>query len=103
MRDFTYIVKSSPEFSDRIGTMKFQPDDRLWEIDVKDFFMSGEHPFLAATGAQALSPPWRSPFQKLVGFLLQHQYVSDDHNVKRVIAGSGMGLEMSGDMCDYVF
>ena len=65
--------------------------------------MTGEHPLLARTGAEAVSPPWRTPFKKLITFLLNHQFVTDGECVRKVIAGSGMGLEMSGDMCDYIF
>lgn len=65
--------------------------------------MTGEHPFIATTGSYVVSPPWQFHFRRLLAFLLKNQFVTDGVSTARVVTGSGMGLEMSGDLCDFIF
>ena len=96
-----HIVKSSVDFRKCIEQHVLGPTDMLWEIDIADLFMTGDHSHIASIGSNVLEPPWQSPFRALLLFLLKNQFVTDGFSHARVITGSGMGLEMSGDLCDF--
>ena len=71
-----------------------EPDDRILEIDIKDFHMEGAHDFLRNHTFEFIDNCLeRDAYREVLWWTLHHQYVheqsSDSHY--SVSKGSGMG------------
>ena len=87
-----------------ISTKCAKPDETLYRLDAKEFFMSGRHPELIEAGIANLPEGRRRDcLRKVLEFLLDNQYVKSGalpERLWKVEEGSGMGLAHSGDLCD---
>ncbi|CAK0828489.1 unnamed protein product [Prorocentrum cordatum] len=78
------------------------------KLDIKDFYMSGEHGLLINECARHIAEG-REHFRAMLSSIVRNQYVclSDDFDahpfVYRVLRGTGMGLCCSGEVSDLVF
>ena len=88
----------------RISEVKLSTGVTLVRLDIKDFFMDGDHGTLVRGVVNLFSPgPLREWVQDTLWFLLVSQLVRADGQVSRVTCGSGMGTVHSSSVADAVF
>ena len=78
-------------------------DAVFMKIDVKNYFMSGNHDVLVANASKSCRQKTRDVFQRLLELVLTAQWVtphSTDSRTFRVQCGSGMGMACSGEVSD---
>ena len=73
-----HIMNSVEEFHARIEELELDQDDRLITADVKDFFVVGDHWYLARMAASILEPKDRNLLEKVVLFFTPKP-VRDQH------------------------
>ena len=97
-----YIVFSTSEVLGRLRKLKFVPGDILATIDIEGFFMAAEHCVHVNSVA---CTPGVDFCKNSVEFLLGHQFAFDPLSkaLYQVIKGSGMGSQLSSDLCDFTF
>jgi len=83
-----------------VSNITLLPQDRLIKIDVSDFYMTGEHYDLSRWATAHIDETLKDPLNKLIFFVLGHQFVVLDKHIYRVKRGSGMGLSLSGEVSD---
>ena len=87
-----------------ISTKCAKPDETLYRLDAKEFFMSGRHPELIEAGIANLPEGRRRDcLRKVLEFLLDNQYVKSvalPERLWKVEEESGMGLAHSCCLCD---
>eukprot|EP00959_Pyramimonas_sp_CCMP1952_P144313 3021035-Pyramimonas_sp.AAC.1 len=78
--------------------------DRLVQLDVNEFIMSGDCDSLVDdVGSSLCSGPLQQVLSRALYFLLQHQYIFSSSlpgRLRKVMRGSGMGLARSGEVAD---
>ena len=75
-----HVLNSVEEFHERIGKLVLGPSDRLITADVKDFFVVGEHQYLAKMAASILNAKDRHLVDGVILFLLRSQVVQKHNN-----------------------
>jgi hypothetical protein len=106
LRDKRHLINSSDAVIQQVNGKTFSKNCRLYKIDLKDFFNSGSFDDIISFGTKGFTSSLRQVAQKVVKFLLVHQYVQSrylDDALFRVRVGTGMGLIHSGELADAVF
>ena len=106
IRGMKHLLKDSVDLSEQIKTLKISPGSKLVKIDIKDYFMSGDQSELPRLCQNHVIDYRQEIFGKVCKWILGHQYVElhgEDRNIYKVVKGSGMGLECSGDVNDLCF
>ena len=102
-----HILNSVEEFHSRIEGMELDQEDRLITADVTDFFVVGDHWYLARMAASILEPKDRNLIERVILFLLRNQFVTstlcESSGIFQVEEGSGIGFVASGEISDSVF
>ena len=102
-----HILQTVEEFHARKEELELDQDDRLITADVKDFFVVGDHWYLARMAASILEPRDWHLTEKAILFLLRNQLVTsklcESGGVFLVEQGSGIGFVASGEISDQVF
>ena len=72
-----YIVRDTREFVRRVSPKALPPTGRVVAVDLKDFYMSGEHHEIAqAIGfSDCFQGDLRSLMSEAIYFMLENQYV----------------------------
>ena len=100
----SHLLKDTRQFVKLMNTKCAKPDETLYRLDAKEFFMSGRHPELVDAGIASLPEGQRRDcLRRVLEFLLDNQYVKSralPGRLWKVEEGSGMGLAHSGDLCD---
>ena len=79
-------------------------DTILVKLDIKDFYVVGEHNTLATHVANLFTDPsLRSLVMDVTYFLLSNQYVRMGDELYQILVGAGIGLIHAGDVADAVF
>ena len=101
------MLNSVEEFHSRIEELELDQEDRLITADVKDFFVVGDHWYLAKMAASILEPKDRNLMERVILFLLRNQFVTstlcESGRIFQVEQGSGIGFVASGEISDSVF
>jgi len=101
-----HLLKDSGDFVAQITAPVFLPTDRVLKIDVKDFFMSGEHDVLVSC-VKKLFRDRDEAFHigELLEVILSAQFITYTGATQKyqVIHGSGQGRLSSGDISDAAF
>ena len=99
-----HLLKDTRQFVKLISTKCAKPDETLYRLDAKEFFMSGRHPELIEAGIANLPERRRRDcLRRVLEFLLDNQFDKSGalpERLWKVEEGSGMGLAHSGDLCD---
>jgi hypothetical protein len=97
-----HLCFSTQDVTSQIRNLQISEHDRLVTADIKDFFMEASHETLVT---QACSHPGASHLRNAIQFLLSEQYVhvGMTNRLYKVIKGSGMGTQISSDLCDLAF
>ena len=97
-----HLCFSTSDVISQIRNLQISEHDRLITADIVDFFMSPSHSDLVNN---ACSHPDARHLRDSIEFLLQEQYihVATSNTLYRVIKGSGMGTQISSDLCDLAF
>ena len=107
-----HMVKDSFAFRDAVHGIPLTQSTAMYQLDVKDFFLSGDCWDLAYDVASYFVdfPDLRILVGDVCAFLLEHQYVKLDRSSNKmdgiqlkVVKGSGMGLLHSGDVANLSF
>ena len=102
-----HILNSVEEFHSRIEELELDQEDRLITADVKDFFVVGDHWYLAKMAASTLEPKDRNLIERVILFLLRNQFVTstlcESGGIFQVEQGSGIGFVASGEVSDSFF
>ena len=102
-----HILNSAEEFHSRIEELELDQEDRLITADVKDFFVVGDHRYLARMAASILEPNDRNLIERLILFLLRNQFVTstlcESRGIFQVDQVSSIGFVASGEIGDSVF
>ena len=100
---YKFLLNKSKELVERLNRTYVAPGRVLIKIDVKDYFMSGDHGEpVDETAKNVVRDKERAAYRKLLSFFLRNQYVQVDKSDKiwRTVIGSGMGCICSGDVSD---
>ena len=101
-----HLFKDSRDLAEKLSKPKISENSKIYNIDIKDYFMSGAHSELPNLSDMYVTEDRRVAFKKAVDFILSNQFVELDVSdlfLYKVVAGSGMGLECSGDSSDVCF
>jgi len=101
----SHIVKNTNEVLKKIKTRKFSNNVTLVKADIKEFYMSGTHSFLASSVCKMVDGPLKELVGDVIYFLLYYQFLEDQGSGKlfQVEVGSGMGAPHSGSVSDLAF
>ena len=97
-------MPSNEKFVEWLKTQRALPDSKMYRVDLKHFFMSGDCMKLCDVASQIISDKslkWL--VTKVLEFLLSEQYICSDYLPNRwwkVVRGSGMGLRHSSAVAD---
>jgi hypothetical protein len=94
LRKVTHLLIGTDDFVDRVKNMVITPSTVLYRADLKHFFMSGSPVDLMKACDVLPDGPKKLLLQRVVLWLLSHQYVTSPHHPGRlweVVVGSGMG------------
>ena len=75
--------------------MELDQEDRLITADVKDFFVVGDHWYLARMAASILEPKERNLIERVILFLLRNQFVTCTQSVGIFQVEQGFGFSGS--------
>ena len=85
----------------------------MMKVDIKNFFMPGQHNHFVRTGGYAVDADddagldRRSAFREAIHFVLGSQFLSlegdDAEEVYQIIIGSGMGMLSSDELSNFLF
>ena len=106
LRKLPHLVVNSEQVVRRLQNMTVIPSARLIKIDIRDFFMEGDHLQLIEACSSSVESSWRAPFRSILRYILDTQYVkasSVPGRLFKVKRGAGMGLLCSGEVCDMTF
>ena len=102
-----HLVRDTGEVIRRLHGVRLEQGDLLLFADVDDFYMSGGFGDLADAAAFYESDAvMASAVSRSVLFLLDHQLVDLQQQagcVRKVVKGSGMGMNFSGELSDLAF
>ena len=102
LRKFNHLLLGTDDFVDRVKTMVITPNTVLYRADLKHFFMSGSPVDLTKACDVLPDGPRKLLLQRVVLWLLSHQYVTSPHHpgrLREVVVGSGMGLKQNFGGC----
>ena len=96
------MVNSSSALLEQLENVAAESGDILFRADVRQFFMTGSHDDLAMHAASFISDGLLRPkIRDALNYILKNQYVdSDGQDCKRVMSGSGMGMNISSEIAD---
>ena len=105
------LVKDSFAFKAAISALALPSGACLYQLDIKEFFLSGEAPTVATDVAGAFEPPLKPLLLEAIMFLLDNQFVAalphdttdPSHLYLRCVLGTGMGLQHSGHVANTAF
>ena len=103
LRKFNPLLLGTDDFVDRVKNMVIAPNTVLYRADLKHFFRSGSPVDLTKACDVLPDGPRKLLLQRVVLWLLSHQYVTSPHHPGRlweVVVGSGMGLKHSSAVAD---
>ena len=106
LRKLPHLLRDTDDLLCKLRRHKIPHHHRIIKIDIKDYFMSGEHDNLISNSSELIDPERRSCFKDLLRPILAHQYVRLDGDTDcayRVVTGSGMGMLCSGEVSDAAF
>ena len=101
-----HLLLNSFQVVQRLRTRYISSSARLIKIDIRDFFMEGEHAQFLEACSSAVPIEWKRCLRTLLAFILRTQYVRSPcfrDKLFQVKRGAGMGLLCSGDICDITF
>ena len=101
-----HLLLNSFQVVQRLRACSISPSARLVKIDIRDFFMEGEHAQFLEACSSAVPDEWKRCLRTLLAFILRTQYVRSPcirDKLFQVKRGAGMGLLCSGDICDITF
>ena len=101
-----HLLKRSADVVKQLQHCRVSPSAYLITIDIKDFFMDGNHAQITSACQELVEPSWRSSFLILVKFILDTQYLTSPcfpERMWKVNKGAGMGLQCSGELVDSTF
>lgn len=99
-----HLLKRSADAVKQLQHWRVSPSAFLITIDIKDFFLDGNHAQITSACQELVEPSWRSSF--LVKFILDAQYLTSPcfpERMWKVNKGAGMGLQCSGELVDSTF
>ena len=98
-----WLVKSTKELLDALSCVQCNDGAVLLKLDLKEFYLSGDHDLLINTAADQFAEPTAVLLSSALGAVLHHQTVHFDGSHWKVTKGSGMGAICSGSLSDLVF
>jgi hypothetical protein len=109
-----HVLRDSQHLLGQLRCLTFPANVVVVKFDIKDFFMSGKHEQLLAACRKYAPAGFEQEFAGLLEAILTNQYVTMHvevvpneppvyHEVRKVIVGSGMGLQCSGEVSDVCF
>ncbi len=94
------LCVDSAEVVKRLGEWQFVGDVVFCKLDIKDFYMSGEHDVLIGAVVPMVLPERRELLEAMLWCLLRNQFVKHGDITFQVMEGSGMGQIHSGTLSD---
>ena len=102
-----HLVRSTDELLQRLLSRKFPNDCQFAKLDIKDFYLMGDHRSIVSTVKPLFNQAYREELGDLLECILFHQYVGsahlEDNEVWQVKTGSGIGQSHSGELSDVYF
>ena len=110
LAQYQHLAKDTPHIKSILSRLSLPKGCWLVKGDVKDYFMSGSHQFLARAAANMMDDDNEAALMfDAVYYVLDKQYVTpQSHNdqidtLYKVREGAGMGLPCSGEIADCAF
>ncbi len=111
LRGADHLCFSSEEVATRLRGIATNPRSIFLKYDVKDFYLAGEHMFIAQEVAAELEDRRERAFVKqALELMLTNQFVaqgfdpnSAQHTLYQVMQSSGIGMRHAGSVADRVF
>ena len=109
LKRIRHLLRNSKHVRDQLANLRIPEGAKFIKVDIKDYYLSGEHAEFSRAATQCVDPEWQIRFQAVLTHLLDNQYIKDDtdkHGRTRsfkVILGAGMGIAYVGDLCDATF
>ena len=106
---YQHILRDSGHMLNQLKDIPIPHRARLIKVDVKEFFMSGDHPSLTEHSFSHIADTeLRDNLEKFAYFILDNQFVSVEigdskPTLLKVLLGAGMGLLCSGSIADVSF
>jgi len=105
LKPIEHLVHNTADLLKMVGAKKFTKGCMFLKLDVKDFYMSGNHSTIIDICAQGYKGADKEFVIQVLSFILHYQFVHDTDADKyyQVLEGTGMGARHSGALADYVF
>ena len=109
LKRIRHLLRNSKHVRDQLASLRIPEGAKFIKVDIKDYYLSGEHSEFIRAATQCVDPEWQVLFQAILSHLLDNQYIKDDAKSQRtaciykVILGAGMGIAYAGDLCDATF
>ena len=103
-----HLLRNSLEVKEALLRLRLPKDATFIKLDIKDYYLSGEHQEFIEASVQCVEVAWQSLYREVLTYLLDNQYVEDTVGQSvtkhfRVVLGAGMGVPYAGDLCDITF
>jgi len=104
-KSIPHLKKDSGEVLKDIGATTYPPGGFFLKMDIKDFYMSGNHQTIIALCSKPFTGEVKNFIIDLLHYFLFYQVLHDNGSdtYYKVIVGTGMGAKASGTLSDYVF
>jgi len=114
VREIPHLAADSGEVLEVVKQTSFGPLVCFAKVDIKDFYMSGDHSFLIQAIKHQALPEQRAVLEEVLTWLLYYQFIQNKEYIDngensaepelfQVIGGSGMGAPHSGSVSDLAF
>ena len=103
LKQVPHICANTRDVLRQVRSTLLPSDACLCKVDVKDFFMDGEHLTLARLCSDFFAEPLKSFVYDVLLHLLHYQFVEFEDRLLRVERGTGMGLIHSSSVADLCF
>ena len=106
MAGFTHLIANSSDLVVKLKEVRLPPGDNIMaKIDLKDYFMTGTPAELATIASKPLEGDLRKLMYDVVFHCCSNQYIQCEwlEGAWKVEEGTGMGINYSGELSDWVF
>ena len=101
-----HLLVDSADLARQIKGITIPADGVMIKIDIKNYFMSGDHQTLIDQSSRCIRRKVRDLYKSMLDTILQAQWIAPhrgSNKTFRVTIGSGMGMPCSGEVSDAAF
>ena len=100
---YSFLLRNSGHLCRKLRSLKLDRGDSFMLVDVKDYFMTGDHDLLVKNACDFFPSTESETVKPMLKLILDNQFLSNkfgDSATYKVVMGSGMGMPCAGEVSD---